>query len=154
EPSRKALDLIERFSDGRANAREFWSLLNVDTAEIGGERISQVLVMGVPAWWRITMALREVRPKIVTQLVTELRGQLRRDARKEEAISQSHLLRCIFGNPFHQITLHPDWSTNTVKTVAQQIYDEWGFDRLPFLANALEDAGCDNANLLNHCRSE
>jgi len=36
--------------------------------------------------------------------------------------------------------------------IAQAIYDERDFDRLPILADALEDAGCDNTDLLNHCR--
>ncbi len=44
------------------------------------------------------------------------------------------------------------WLTANVQAVAQAIYDERAFDRLPILADALEDAGCDNADILNHCR--
>ena len=36
--------------------------------------------------------------------------------------------------------------------MAQSIYDDRAFDRLPILADALEDAGCDKADILNHCR--
>jgi hypothetical protein len=36
--------------------------------------------------------------------------------------------------------------------LAQAIDDERAFDRLPILADALEDAGCTDADLLNHCR--
>jgi hypothetical protein len=36
--------------------------------------------------------------------------------------------------------------------LAQAIYDERAFDRLPVLADALEEAGGDNADMLNHCR--
>ena len=33
------------------------------------------------------------------------------------------------------------------------IDDDRAFDRLPVLADALQDAGCDNADILTHCRS-
>jgi hypothetical protein len=36
--------------------------------------------------------------------------------------------------------------------MTQSIYDERAFDRLPLLADALEDAGCGDAAILSHCR--
>lgn len=66
-----------------------------------------------------------------------------------------HLLRCIFGNPFRPATLDPlwlAWNTSTVTKLAQAIYDGRDFDRLPILADALEEAGCDNKDILSHCR--
>jgi hypothetical protein len=62
------------------------------------------------------------------------------------------LLRCIFGNPFRPMRIEPAWTTPTVKGLAQAMYDERAFDRLPVLADALEDAGCINGDILNHCR--
>jgi hypothetical protein len=50
------------------------------------------------------------------------------------------------------VTLDPNWRTSTVLALAQGIYDERAFDRLPILADALEDAGCDNEEMLAHCR--
>jgi hypothetical protein len=50
------------------------------------------------------------------------------------------------------VTVEQSWLTSNVTALAQSIYDERAFDRLPILANALEDAGCDNADILNHCR--
>jgi hypothetical protein len=58
----------------------------------------------------------------------------------------------IFGNPYRPITLNPSWLTSTVLSLATGIYDEKAFDRMPILADALQDAGCDNAEILNHCR--
>jgi hypothetical protein len=64
----------------------------------------------------------------------------------------SLLIRCIFGNPFRPIAVDPAWRSGNVMAIAQSIYDERAFDRMPILADALEDAGCTNADVLNHCR--
>jgi hypothetical protein len=71
-----------------------------------------------------------------------------------EPAAQSSLLRCIVGNPFRPVSLDPNWRTTTVLALAQGIYDERAFDRLPILADALQDAGCDNKEMLAHCRGE
>lgn len=44
------------------------------------------------------------------------------------------------------------WCDKTVPKLAQAIYDECAFDRLPILADALEEAGCTDADILDHCR--
>jgi hypothetical protein len=62
------------------------------------------------------------------------------------------LVREHFGNPFRPVTVDPEWLTSTVVQLAQGIYDDRAFDRLPVLADALQDAGCDNTDVLNHCR--
>jgi hypothetical protein len=66
--------------------------------------------------------------------------------------TQCQLIWCVFGNPFHPITVGATWLTSTVVALATGIYDERAFDRMPILADALQDAGCDNADILNHCR--
>jgi hypothetical protein len=71
---------------------------------------------------------------------------------KVERQAQAELLRCIVGNPFRPIRPDPAWQTPNAMTLAQAIYDERTFDRLSLLANALEEAGCDNADILNHLR--
>ncbi|WP_238602581.1 hypothetical protein [Fimbriiglobus ruber] len=67
---------------------------------------------------------------------------------------QCRLLRDIFCNPFRPVAIEPEWSTSTVVSLAEGIYAEKAFDRLPILADALQDAGCDNENILSHCRGE
>ena len=62
------------------------------------------------------------------------------------------LLRDIFGNPFRPIVADPAWLTPTVGSLAVAIYEDRAFDRLPILADALEEAGCTNADVLLHCR--
>jgi hypothetical protein len=62
------------------------------------------------------------------------------------------LLHCLFGNPFRPPTLHPAWLTATVVPLARAIYEARDFPSLPILADALEEAGCDQEGLLAHCR--
>jgi hypothetical protein len=69
-----------------------------------------------------------------------------------EKAEQCRLCRCIFGNPFLPVTFKPAWSTPTVRKLAEAIYEERAFDRLPILADALEEAGCNDAEVLAHCR--
>jgi hypothetical protein len=63
-----------------------------------------------------------------------------------------HLFRDIFGNPFRLVIVDPSWLTSTVLSLAEGIYADRAFDRLPILADALQDVGCDNEDILSHCR--
>jgi hypothetical protein len=62
----------------------------------------------------------------------------------------------IFGNPFRPATTPSAtvlaWHDGTVVKLAQAIYDERAFNHLPILADALEEAGCTNPDILGHCR--
>jgi hypothetical protein len=46
----------------------------------------------------------------------------------------------------------PEWRTDTALALAKQMYDAREFSAMPILADALQDAGCDNEELLSHCR--
>jgi hypothetical protein len=82
---------------------------------------------------------------------------------REERAAQAHLLRCIFGNPFRPVNLAPPWRAqpgDTLFRLAMGAYDERDLPagtllgpRLAALADALEAAGCDQADLLGHLRS-
>jgi hypothetical protein len=79
--------------------------------------------------------------------------------------AMSDVLRCIFGNPFRPVALDPAWLTwhagaGTVPALAQSAYEDRQLPsghldphRLAVLADALEDAGCDDVRLLGHLRS-
>jgi hypothetical protein len=67
-------------------------------------------------------------------------------------LAQADILRDIFGNAFSPMNFDPSWRTDTAIGLAGAIYTERAFDRMPILADALEDAGCDNADVLTHCR--
>jgi hypothetical protein len=68
---------------------------------------------------------------------------------------QCELLREIVGNPFRPVQLRPEWlcwNAGTPPRLAQTIDDEGRFDDLPVIADALEEAGCDDAVVLGHLR--
>ena len=71
-----------------------------------------------------------------------------------EQLVQASMMRDSLGNPFRPVTLDPSWLSSTAICIAQGIYDDKAFDRLPILADALQDAGCENADILNHLRSD
>ncbi|QEG26072.1 hypothetical protein GobsT_08070 [Gemmata obscuriglobus] len=66
----------------------------------------------------------------------------------------SDRFRDVFGNPFRSIAVAREWLTSDVRALAEGIYAERAFDGLPILADALQEAGCDSEDLLNHLRGE
>jgi hypothetical protein len=71
-----------------------------------------------------------------------------------ELAAQAELLRDIFGNPFRGVTFDPAWRTADVLALARGMYDSRDFSAMPILADALQDAGCEDEDLLNHCRED
>jgi hypothetical protein len=69
-----------------------------------------------------------------------------------EASVQVCLLRDIFGNPFRPVAFDPAWRTDTAVSLAKGMYESRDFGAMPILADALQDAGCDSADILDHCR--
>jgi hypothetical protein len=69
-----------------------------------------------------------------------------------ETAEQATLYRDIFGNPFRPVTFYPAWRTDTVVSLARQMYEARDFGAMSILADALQDAGCDNVDILGHCR--
>jgi len=62
-------------------------------------------------------------------------------------------------NPFCPVAINQTWLTPTVLSLAQAAYDNRNLPsgtldnaRLAVLADALEDAGCSQEEVLNHCR--
>jgi hypothetical protein len=70
---------------------------------------------------------------------------------------RASVLRDVFGNPFRPPRpVDPAWLTfngGAARSLAQSVHDSGRLDRLPLLADALEDAGCADADLLGHLRS-
>jgi hypothetical protein len=63
------------------------------------------------------------------------------------------LVRDTFGNPFRLEAFDPIWRTPATEAIAAGAYESRDFSALPILADALEEAGCREALVLDHCRS-
>jgi hypothetical protein len=76
--------------------------------------------------------------------------------REAEERAECGIIRDVIGNPFRPSPpISPailNWNDSTIPRLAEAIYDARTFDRLPELAAALEQAGCGNADILDHCR--
>jgi hypothetical protein len=76
--------------------------------------------------------------------------QRRRSIRAQEEASLVAFFDCIFG-PSSPVDFSA-WRTGTAVALARQMYESRDFGAMPILADALQEAGCDNADVLNHCR--
>jgi hypothetical protein len=65
---------------------------------------------------------------------------------------QPDLLRDILGNPFRDVASDPSWRTAAVTSMAERVYSDREFGVMSGLADALQDAGCGDAAVLEHCR--
>ena len=74
------------------------------------------------------------------------------DHEPSESLLLAEFLRDLFGNPFRPVPLDPSWLTSDVVAIARGIYQDREFQRMPMLADALQDAGCCEHDLLEHCR--
>lgn len=73
------------------------------------------------------------------------------EVEQAEIVWQFNLFREIVGYTWSQ-SRWPEWRTFDVLALARGIYRDQAFDRLPILADALQDAGCDDEFVLRHCR--
>jgi hypothetical protein len=71
---------------------------------------------------------------------------------KRDADTVDPLQACVLGPP-NRPPADPAWLTADVVALARGIRSEAAFERLPILADALTEAGCEDADILTHCRS-
>jgi hypothetical protein len=181
ESSRCAIEAAEQFTDGRANPdemtrtrRETWDLLRCEE-ERPSSWVSAVRAagrVGEPEAARTAYASGEASNAIAEEaeeIAAERPGVIASESeawyfgvQRLEKAWQCSLLRDLVGNTFHQVVLAPtllSWQDATLVRLAQAVYDERHLPagnldnaRLAVLADALEEAGCTDADILNHCR--
>jgi hypothetical protein len=181
ERSREALEVAELFADGLLGEEErqaaeaaAWDALGsiltdpaLEAAQLlrRTDPTGMLLATGQVRHWRHAA---QAAVEAVRGAAAAATDQVIRAAREEAMYSglewavqaagpavRIRLLRDIVGNPFRPPAIRPAWLTwndGTVPRLARVIYQERLFEDLPVLADALEEAGCDNADLLAHCR--
>jgi hypothetical protein len=154
---RQAIEVAERFADGRAREDErnmaYRSVAqslryyDVDTVEGQEELHACLYVLGTPAF------AGTFAPEMA--LEAKIAHHPRGDVRTFESEAQMALLRDIFGPLlFRWIEFDPEWhnwNEGRLGQLALTIYEEERVDLLPILADALQEAGCTDADVLTHC---
>jgi hypothetical protein len=165
--SRHAVEVGERFARGTATPKERDNARQAAELPLPGESAAAM------AAWAAELAcypgpdVRRAVDQAISYVVdievlTDL-GPFRADIaaawKAKRAGSRARIcdsVRDVFGPlPFRCPHVEPAWlawGEATVPRIAQAIDDELAFDRLPILADALEDAGCTDEDILGHCR--
>lgn len=171
--SRCCVELAERFVDGQASEQEvgetwdrFLAAADTETLEDfpgfdSYEAIRNLVCFVDPtASLQIASEVAEGVGGFAAQAVpvappatwSDARTQSNQRARRAERNVQVKLLRDIFGNPFRPTTIDSAWVTSSVVELTRVIYEDRAFARMLELADALENEGCTNADILAHCR--
>src|SRR5262245_16879403 len=165
ERSQKAVEVAERYADGRATDRELdAAAAAADDAAVAPDEIARLigtLLSPAAAAAAFAASVTAIREAIAldTETVAGLARRATRwagadDRGPEEAAAQAALLRDLLGPLlFRPVALDPPCLTTEVVALAESIYARRAFDRLTVLATYLEDAGCDNPAVLEHLRS-
>ncbi len=160
ERSRVAVQAAERYTDGRASREELETAWRAACEDYGGYAADAAACASSPERYLGSNAIDVASHAVNAAYYTAFRAftpeaECKRVSRAELA-AQAALLRDIAGNPFRATpTLDPAWLTwcgGTVRRLAAVIYEECRFAGLPVLADALEEACCTDAFLLDHLR--
>jgi hypothetical protein len=169
ERLRQAIDVAERFADGLASAKKLQRTFEaVDPPEaLIGEDLFRFNVTAMVAAalapdpdqgdirsCRVWDWLHHAESVVGAHAFCEPGGAGDPEEAEQRSFAvQANLLRDILGNPLRPVTVDRHWLGAEIVERAERIYQERAFDRLPALADALEQGGCTNADLLVHLRS-
>jgi hypothetical protein len=169
-----AVLLAEYLADGKATRAEVASAVLdcVGMMDSGSSPESQLLC-GLPALADADAARGAEQVSLRTALARNRAATRRAAMSREESQSrpsdasreegrlagvemlgrQCGFLRDIFGNPLRPATFEPSWRSGTAVALARQMYETRDFLLMGVLSDALQDAGCADEDILNHCRS-
>lgn len=149
--SLRAVEVAEQYADGQVTEQKLAeTTIPAFRASMDGGSSAAVCFLTAGDGFEASRRVLEERLEVEgPQMVFEfwLWGKQRR-----RRAFYASLVRDIFGNPFRPAAFLPDWRTDTAKPLARQMYESREFSAMPILADALQDAGCDNYDILSHCR--
>ncbi|MFO0824049.1 MAG: hypothetical protein U0792_13205 [Gemmataceae bacterium] len=152
---KQAVEVAERFADGFSSKEELETAARALDVLCLGEYSKGAT--GLQPRTAASLAQSSAAAKahhaangVMTVYMPPLAGYLGNEDEERSRICD--LLRDIFGNPFRPITFDAEWRSDTALSLAKHIYESRDFHTMPILADALQDAGCDNADILSHCR--
>ncbi len=159
ERCRRAVKATEEMADreGMGEEWEHWNEIQAVLEELDRSRNSEnplLEALSAEYRWAVEAVSETVHPNMlgVAEKVSSNTRALHLGSWHEEQRAQCQFLREIFGNPFRPVIMRPAWRTTDVMLLTRGIYEDRAFDRMPILADALQDAGCANDDLLNHLR--
>jgi|SRR5579883_230585 len=147
--SRRAVDRAERFADGTITSDELAEASAAIEPELRATPVGKPLNAIRAADCCVSQEMNALGVARSVSWATTFASRIEKGI---ERLTQASLLRDIFGNPFCPIVFSPAWRTDTVLSLARQMYEAREFGAMPILADALQDAGCDNTDILSHCR--
>lgn len=157
--SRRAVETAERCAAGQADAAELEAARvearraarAADRFRFGAEEMAEAAAHAEAR----SAALAAARYTAITATQQAGWGWDWQAAWEAGCIASADLLREIFGNPFRPAEVRRSWLSyggGLVPELAAAIETEQAYERLPILADALEEAGCDDVELLAHLR--
>jgi hypothetical protein len=159
--SRIAVQKLEEYADDLANVRlrrDAYNTANpayIDLHSVEFNANASAACVVVAAAYPIVPPQLRVHGSVSRLLFGNLDGNLcnalQVDGRGIRQM-QATIVRELLGNPFRPVAFSPEWRTDTAVALAQQMYDSRDFGAMQILADALQDAGCDSDDILNHCR--
>jgi hypothetical protein len=160
ERSRHAVEVCEHHADGRAGQKVLREARRAAFAATKEESAASARHAALVALHACSDMRRDGRPSTVAASTADCASSLVFFSLGDEAGWAERKAHCdclceMFGNPFRPLAFAPEilrWNDGTVSNLAQAIYEELRFADLPVLADALEEAGCTNPEILGHCR--
>lgn len=140
---RQAVGVAEEFADGLASGREL---------EAAWEAVFAPFGLGMAASWACIDSPHADASYRLGRAQHCLYALAEASPGRPLRAAHAALFRCLTPPPFAPAVCRPEWLTSAVVGIAASIYDGRNFHDCPILADAFEDAGCDNAELLAHLR--